>query len=177
MVDAQIEDGVQIWHLVSWISNMWCILSKWDASLQILNGDAAGKTCGGDFFVSLRFLLNQKRVCVLYVLWKFWSQIRSLNDVILVISGLIGNWPNYKPKFWKPISPYHTFQYHNGQMGIPSLRIVQFNKINDLYKMGECILWYYSKTKFWPCAQKKNLILSIGHICLVTYGSHMSCAE
>ncbi len=42
--------------------------------------------------------------------------------------------PIINTKLWKTISSFHTFQYLNGQKGITSLMIDQFQNFNYYYK-------------------------------------------
>ena len=63
-------------------------------------------------------------------------------------------WPNWQLtaminlKLWKPISPFHTFQYPKGQMGITLLRIVRFQNFNHHYKWENACFNETPKTQF-----------------------------
>ncbi len=64
-------------------------------------------------------------------------------------------------KLWKPISPFHMFQYPNGQLDITSLylRIIRFQNFYHHYKWENVYFCDIPRTQFWPCAQK-SLILT-----------------
>ncbi len=103
------------------VSNMWHILSKWNASVQDLERRYGWKYLG-----------------VVIFFFRFWDFLCfKCNETVLdqnlkpkwykfMISGHFDNWLHNKLQLWKPISPFHTYQYHIGQMGISSNRIVQF---------------------------------------------------
>ncbi len=108
----------------------------------------------GWFLSILRFLQNHNCSCVISLLWKFWIKIWSLSDVILMIIC-----PMINCKLWKLISPFHTFQYPNGQMGITSHRIIHFQNVNHHHYSQWENVYFISITQIWPCAQK-SLILT-----------------
>ena len=78
--------------------------------------------------------------------------------VLFYHPGQIGNCQNYKPGNLKVISPFHTFQYHKGQMIITLLRIVKIGP-------PECI-FFLNNTKnsiLIMCAEESHFDC-MGHI-------------
>ncbi len=117
------------------------------------------------------FLYSWKYLLVIFFFFcTFWDFSKIMDNcdnfslkskpkcVILMISGSIGNWPNDKPKLWKPISPFHPFQYSKGQMGIISLRIVKFQNFSHHYKWKNVYFNNIPITQLWPCAQKSHIL-------------------
>ncbi len=66
------------------------------------------------------------------------------------------------PKLWKPISPFHTFQYPKGQMGTTSPRIVWFQNVDHHYKWENVCFNNIQKT---VCTEESHFD-RMGHIYL-----------
>ncbi len=71
-----------------------------------------------------------------------------------MIAGPTGNWRNDKPQTLKTDFSISYFSIPNGQMGITSLRIIQFQNFNHHYKWENVNFNNIPKTQFSPCAQK-----------------------
>ena len=84
----------------------------------------------------------------------FWWFLAQLTIDLIMINR----------KLLKLISPFHTFQYPKGQIGITSLWFIRLQNFNHHYKWENVYFCDIPRTQFWPCAQNSFILTDGSHI-------------